>query len=152
MGTFGKVSVLAIASVTIVLAQSESPFVGTWKMIPSESKFAANAACQSETVRVAADGKVTIDQVDSKGKAFSWSYKPEEPGKTTKIEGVEKESSVTAHHTARTLTEDFQWNGWVMHGHGVLSKDGKRMTYTLTGKDNEGKPFKDEMIFEKEAQ
>jgi hypothetical protein len=35
-------------------------------------------------------------------------------------------------------------------GHGVVSKDGKRMTYTMNGTDDQGKPVHNVLIFEKE--
>jgi hypothetical protein len=35
-------------------------------------------------------------------------------------------------------------------GHGVLSKDGKTMTYTIQGTDAEGKKFKNTEIYEKQ--
>ncbi len=37
-----------------------------------------------------------------------------------------------------------------MQGKGVLSKDGKKMTYTLTGTNEEGKPIHNVLIFEKQ--
>lgn len=131
-------------------AENPNRFAGVWKMNPKESKFSENAACQSETVTVAADGRVSIEQVDSKGKRLSWSYKPEAAGKAASIEGLERASRVTSYRTESTDTEVFDWNGWKMTGHGVLSMDGKRMTYTLTGKDDQGRPFHNLMIFEKE--
>ena len=130
------------------------PFVGTWKMIPDKSRFSAIAACQRETVKIEEDGRVTIDQATSEGKTFNWSYRPVQAGAATaraaKIEGLEKPSTVQTSHTANTLTESFNWNGWHMKGHGVLAKGGKTMTYTLTGTNDKGKPFKDVMVFEKQ--
>lgn len=51
---------------------------------------------------------------------------------------------------ARMVDHSWSTPAGKSHGHGVVSKDGKTMRYTLTGTDGTGKPVHDLDVFEKQ--
>jgi hypothetical protein len=60
-----KVFTIALVTMTAALALSaqgtgHDPFVGTWKLDAPKSKYDPGPGMRSETVAVAADGKVTV--------------------------------------------------------------------------------------------
>jgi len=54
--------------------------------------------------------------------------------------------------SANDRTMDHKWKMGAdnMHGKGIVSQDGKTMTYTLTGTNSDGKPLHNVLLFEKQ--
>jgi len=146
------ISLLAIlfASATVLVAQTDqaNPFTGTWKLNVAKSKFSPGPAPKSQTVTIAPDGKVSIDEVDGEGKTINWSYTPS--GDTAvPIEGMEN-STVIEKRSGNTVDHTWKFNGGNETGHGVVSKNGKTMKYTLTGTNSQGQKVHEVAIFEKQ--
>jgi hypothetical protein len=123
-------------------------FVGTWKLNVAKSKFSPGPAPTSATVTIAPD-KVSVEEVHADGKTENWSYTPS-PGTTTPITGMENSSVMEKRVNDRTIEHTWKMGESTMQGKGVLSRDGKRMTYTLTGKTPDGKPLHNVDVYDKQ--
>ena len=140
--TFG---LLILCALTLVAA--DNPFVGTWKLNVAKSKFSPGPPPQSETVMIGADNKVEVSGVDGKGQAVNWSY-TFAPGPAT-ITGL-PDASVIETRKGNTVDHTWKIGKATQKGHGVISKDGKTMIYTLKGTDAEGKKVSDRSLYEKQ--
>jgi hypothetical protein len=144
-----RISLLAVlfASAVTLLAQADNVFDGKWELNVAKSKFSPGPAPKSETVTVA-NGTTTVEGTGETGQPFKWSFTPA-PGKAVPIDGQEG-ATVLAKTSGNTI--DHTWTGPAgnTHGHGVVSKDGKTMTYTQTGKDPKGQAVHNVFIFEKQ--
>lgn len=124
------------------------PFVGTWKLDAAKSKFNPGPPLKDETVTIAPD-KVTVDETLADGKTENWSYTPS-PGSAATITGLENSTVTEKKVNERTIEHSWKMGTSTMQGRGVVSKNGKKMTYTLTGTNQEGKPLHNVLIFEKQ--
>ena len=146
-----RISLLAVlfASAVTLLSQTHSAFDGKWALnvAKSMSKSGPGAGPKSETVTVA-NGTTVVEGIDPTGQPFKWTFTPT-PGKAVPIEGLE---GGTIEEKIAGRTVDHTWTGPLgnLHGHGVVSKDGKTLTYTQTGKDPKGQSVHDVFIFEKQ--
>ncbi|MGI8960700.1 MAG: hypothetical protein ACR2IV_13235 [Bryobacteraceae bacterium] len=121
-------------------------FVGTWKLNVAKSKFNPGPAAKSETVTIAQD-KVDVEEVTGEGKTMTWSYVPS-PGTAATITGMENSSVMEKKVNDHTMEHTWKMGNSTMQGKGVVSKSGTKMTYTLTGTNQEGKPVHNVLIFE----
>jgi hypothetical protein len=142
-----KTKLIALLFVGIVALAADNPFVGEWKLNVAKSKYQGSPAPQSETVTIGADGKVTVSGTDSKGQPVNWSYTA--TGGTDTITGM-PDSSVMEVRKDNTVDHTWKMGKGNSKGHGVLSKDGKTLTYSLQGTDEEGKKTKSTAILEKQ--
>ncbi len=134
-------------ALAVSVAADHNAFNGTWKLNVSKSKF-ESPATKSQTVAIT-DDLVAVDQTIADGKQRHWSYKAGE-GQDLQITGLENSRVSSKQVDARTIEHNWAMETGPSSGRAVLSRDGKTMTYTLTGKTPEGKPFKNVMIFEKQ--
>jgi len=142
----GLIAPLLVCAVALFAA--DDPFVGTWKLNVAKSKFQGEPPPQSETVTIAADGKVSVTGSDNKGQPVEWSFMGT-PGGTATITGI-PDSTVMETRKGNTVEHTWTMGKSSMKGHGVLSKDGKTMTYTLQGTNSEGKKIKNTEVYEKQ--
>jgi len=141
-------ALLASAAIAAAQGDQNSPFTGTWKLNVAKSRFKPGPAPKSETVTIAQEGKVSVETVDAQDKTVDWSYTPS-GDEAVPIEGMEN-STVMSKTSGNTVEHTWKMNSQNSTGHGVVSKDGKRMTYTLTGTNAQGQHEHNVMIFEKE--
>jgi hypothetical protein len=140
---------LLLASAVASVAQSNDAFVGKWVRNDAKSKYSPGPGPKSETVTIAADGNVVIEGMDPEGKPFKWSYSKQSGDAAVPIEGMDngtvsiKESGNTVDHVWKTAAGNTT-------GHGVVSKDGKKMTYTQKGTDSQGRAVHNVIIFDKQ--
>jgi hypothetical protein len=123
-------------------------FTGTWKLNVAKSKFTPGPAPTSVTVTIASD-KVSVEEVHADGKTESWSYTPS-PGSPATITGMENSSVIEKRVNDHTMEHTWKMGPSTMQGKAVLSKDGKKMTYTLTGTTQDGKPIHNVEIYDKQ--
>lgn len=123
-------------------------FVGTWKLNVAKSKFDPGPPPTSLTVTIAPD-KVTVEEVHADGKTENWSYTPS-PGSAATITGMENSSVVEKRVDDHTIEHTWKMGESTMQGKGVLSKNGKRMKYTLTGSTQDGKPLHNVEVYDKQ--
>ena len=140
------------ASALLLTAQTDqnSPFTGTWKLNVAKSKFDPAPGPKSETVTIA-PGKVSVEEVTADDKTVNWSYSPSSPSSDTAvpIEGLEN-ATVTTKESGHTVEHTWKFGTGTETGHGVVSKNGKIMKYTLTGTNAQGQPVHTVAIFEKQ--
>ncbi len=143
---------LALTVPMALMAQTgqNNPFVGTWKLNVTKSKFDPGPAMKSQTVTIESDGKVTVDGAAENGQTENWSYTaPAGTESEVPITGipdstvVEKISGNTVEHTWKLGKANYK-------GKGTLSKNGKVMTYTMDGTDEQGTHHHDVMVYEKQ--
>ena len=132
---------------TLALVAADNPFVGTWKLNVAKSKFNPGPAPQSETVVIGADNKVEVTGADANGQLQKWSFTYTQ-GTAATITGV-PDASVTETRKGHTMDQVWKIGKGMQKGHGVISKDGKTMLYTITGTDADGKPAGGTSVYEK---
>ena len=140
----------ALLASVILAAQGDqnSPFTGTWKLNVAKSKISPGPAPKSETVTIAPDRKVSVETADADGKTINWSYNPAE-NTAVPIEGMEN-STVVEKISGNTVDHTWKMGNGTETGHGVVSKNGKTMKYTLTGTNAQGQKVHGVYIFEKQ--
>lgn len=139
---------LSVAASTLVVA-ADSAFTGTWKLNVEKSKFSPGPPTQSETVTINPDGKVSVEEVNGAGQSESWSYTPSE-GTPATITGLPDSTVIEKKTDERTIEHTWKLGESNLTGRGVLSKDGRKMTYTLRGKNGKGQPIHNVLVFEKQ--
>jgi hypothetical protein len=149
MKTF-TVLLLAMAGALALGAQDtgNSPFIGSWKLDAAKSKYNPGPAMKSETVTIGNDGKVTVEGVSANGDNEHWSYTYTD-GQEATITGMEN-SSVIEKRNGNTVEHTWKLNSSNYTGKGVLSKNGRVMTYTLDGTNQQGQHEHDVLIYEKQ--
>jgi hypothetical protein len=122
------------------------PHVGTWKMNAAKSKFGDQQPYKSDTVRFEAidNGvKVVADAVDAEGKALHEEVTAKYDGKDYPYPGNPHADTMSFKRIdADTFDQVMKKNGKVMAtAREIFSKDGKTLTRTIAGKDDNGKNF-----------
>jgi hypothetical protein len=140
--------VLSLA-MSLALVAADSPFTGTWKLNVAKSKFSPGPAPKSSTVTIQPDGKVAVEGVDAAGQPISWSYTPNGDAPAM-ITGLPNSSVIEKKIDDRNIEHTWKMNGESTTGHGVLSKNGKTIKYTLTGTNAKGEPVHNVEILERQ--
>ena len=153
MPKFILIATVALVFPMALLSQTtpNNSFAGTWKLDVAKSKFNPGPALKSETLVIpAAEGKVEVQEVTADGKEISWSYTPPSEGSTGPIDGVEGATVSEKRTGDRVVDHNWEFPNFTGTGHGVLSKNGKIMTYTMTGSNEQGKRVHNVSVFEKQ--
>jgi hypothetical protein len=138
---------LTLVIVTLAMAavaMAADPFVGTWKQNVAKSKYSPGPAPKSQTVIIEAQGngfKYVFNGVDADGKATNTEFTLQYDGKDYPLIGDPNADKISTRRSdATTLDFVTKKNGKeVNRGKVVLSKDGKIMTATQRGKNEQGK-------------
>ena len=141
--------VLLSLAMSLALVAADSQFTGTWKLNVAKSKFSPGPAPKSFTVTIQPDGKVAVEGVEASGEPISWSYTPNGDAPAT-ITGLPDSSVIEKKIDDRNIEHTWKMNGGSSTGHGVLSKNGKTMKYTLTGTNAKGEAIHNVEIFERQ--
>lgn len=144
--------VLCSASVpTSLFSQSSAtdPFIGTWKLNVAKSKVSPGPAPSSETVTISPDGKMAVHQLGSDGKDTEWSYTAVE-NTAVPIQGMPEGSTVLTKHVGNSVEHTWTFGTGIETDRGVISKDGKMMTYTVSGTNGKDQRVHDVLVFEKQ--
>lgn len=132
---------------------SKDPFVGTWKLDVAKSHFTPGPAPTSTTVTITPN-QVHVHEVSNSqnGEATrDWSYMTANDGQAAQIDGMPNSTVTAKRVNHRTTEHTWNFNGQIMHGRAVVSKDGKTMRYTMTGKTSNGQRVHDVEVFTKES-
>jgi hypothetical protein len=153
------VSILAlslIASETL-LAQQESPWVGTWKLNVAKSNFMGAQPIKSQTRTEVAQGDgftVTYEGIAADGSPISYGYTTNLDGKDSPYSGREPNGADTVAVTrvdANTRTAIQKKAGKTLYTtRGVVSKDGKVLTITSKGINAQGQPISVMRVWDKQ--
>jgi hypothetical protein len=141
-----------------LLAQADSPFIGTWKLNVGKSKSDSTPLPKSLTRTVTADGsglKYVFEGVAADGSTISYSFSSNFDGKASAITGSGMPSgadSITLKHissnkTAATLTKGGKE---IAKSEAEVSKDGKVATVKSKGKSADGKDFSTLTVYDKQ--
>ena len=140
-----------------VLVAQDSPFVGTWKLNVTKSKFTGASAPTSETRTEVAQGdgfKVTYEGIAADGRPISYSYTTNLDGKDSPYSGREPNGADTLAVTrvdANTRTVIHKKAGKTLYTtRGVVSKDGKVLTITSKGTNAQGQPISVTRVWDKQ--
>jgi hypothetical protein len=146
-----KLTMLVVLSLAMSLAlvAADSQFTGTWKLNVAKSKFSPGPAPKSFTVTIQPDGKVVVEGMEATGNPISWSYTPNSDAPAT-ITGLPDSSVIEKKIDDRNVEHTWKMNGGSTTGHGVISKNGKTMKYTLNGTDTKGNSVHNIEIFERQ--
>lgn len=135
---------------TAIQLQAQMPaggFAGHWKANFEKSKFPGPPPKVDECT-VDPDGTVTVNEVTPEGKSVTWHYTPS-PSKAVSLvgrDGTVLVKKVNSHKNEQT----WDFNGRTAKSTAVLSADGKTTTFTMDGTGNDGKPFHEEVVYDKQ--
>jgi hypothetical protein len=147
---------LVVAFAGATLAQPGDPSIGTWKVNPAKSTYAAGAAPKSVTTKheVAGAGvKSTVDSVDADGTARHWTYVSNFDGKDSPITGncPYGDSIARTRVDANTTKAVYKNAGAVTAAQtSVVSSDGKTRTVTTTGTNAKGQTVNSVVVYDKQ--
>jgi hypothetical protein len=142
-------SLLALASLSATAKDIPAgAWAGTWSA-SSASKFPGTPP-QVDQVTIQPDGTVAVHVVNSEGKTTDWSYKPQ-AGNFVPIQGRDNVKVKIVKVNDQRMDQIWDSKGKISKSHSTLSKDGKTQTfYAAPGKDKDGKPFQEVVVYEKQ--
>jgi hypothetical protein len=149
---------LAVCLVAPTLMKADtSAFVGTWKLNLEKSTFTAGTAPKSMTRTITADGDsvtYSFDGTAADGSALKYSFTVKYDGKDYPITGTGPNGSdhitlkqINSHMTQGTLKIGDKVVATV---HTTVSHDGKTATVNSKGTDKDGKPVKQNQVYDKQ--
>ena len=149
---------LFLVSAGPLLAQSDL-VVGTWKINFAKSKFSpASTAPKSDTLTIQAQGagvKISADGVNADGSRIATSYTTNFDGKESPISGPGfpngADTIAVKRVDANVTTGTGKRAGKVVYTRRmVVSKDGKVLTITAKGTDQQGQPTSSTTVWDKQ--
>jgi hypothetical protein len=152
-------SVLMLIAFSAVGSSAADNTIGTWKRNIEKSKTTssvANPLKSSTMVREAiADGgvRVTNKGIRQDGTNVSWSYTAKYDGKEYAVSGDAPFDTIAIKQVdANTLTTTVFKKGGTYRttGRSIVSKDGKTYTLRAKGTDQNGKPFNQTIVYDKQ--
>jgi hypothetical protein len=126
------------------------PFIGTWKLNLAKSKYDPGPAPKSQTVTIAPDGKLTVQEVLSDGASRTWFFTPSGDS-AVPIQGLDN-STVIFKRTGNVAELIWNFDGVKLKGRSVLSRNGKTVTYTASGTDKDGHPIHNVQLYGRTSQ
>ena len=152
-----NLATLAIAVVITsasVQAQPKDPALGTWVLNVAKSKFSPGPApkSQTRTYTIAGDKvAATFEGVGADGKPLKIEFTATADGKDYAYKGDPAADAISFRRIdANTVEASVKKGGKeVHHATRVISKDGKTMTVTMTGKDAKGQALHNVLVFDR---
>ena len=147
-------AVLALA--VLANAQPGDPFIGTWRLNVSKSKYNPGPVPKSITTTYEAAGqgyKISVKNEPASGPVRQFSYTTSLDGKDAPVTGNNPNADMIAikRIDAHTLEVVNKKGGKVTTTQrNVVSADGKTRTVTTTGTDGQGQKLNDVGVFEKQ--
>ena len=141
---------LLIPAALISQTASKNMAVGTWKLNAAKSTFDPGPAPTSATVIIGEDNKIQYSEETADGKSTSWSVLPTADGTPVPIVGIENSTLVEKRIDGRHVEDTWKFGSATLIGKSAVSKNGKTMTYTVSGTNGDGKTVHDVQIYEKQ--
>jgi hypothetical protein len=128
---------------------------GTWKMNPAKSKYSPGPAPKDLTVKVEVDEKgvkVNATGTGADGTPTQVEYNAKFDGKDYPVTGLPYADTVMVERIdANTMQSTMKKGGQTMMTvKSTVSKDGKTRTTTFTGKDAQGNPVNNVVVYDKQ--
>ena len=157
----GKSIVISLAVVLVGIVTLSAPafaqdnWVGTWKVNLAKSKYSPGPAPKSATIKfepTQGSIKLTSDGVNGEGKPTHQEYISKFDGKDVPFKGNPDADTASP----RRIDANSFENVWKKDGKPtitskvVVSKDGKTLTNTQTGKDAGGHTVNSTIVYEKQ--
>lgn len=147
---------LSVTSIAIAAGWTFDPVVGTWKLNATKSKFIHGPVLKSGTriYKESRDGmmSVTVKSLSADGKETTLMRAFKQDGKdypVTDSSGVDSISEVRINsHTA--AYKEKKAGKTTLTGRRVLSKDGKMLTVTERGADEDGARLDYTLVYDRE--
>jgi hypothetical protein len=145
---------VVVSAFTVVAAQSGIPN-GTWQLNVAKSKSSSTLPFKSATLVIHPVGAATmtmIESVGADGAKLNWSYTGAYDGKDVPIAGNPALDTAARKSVNATTTETtYKKSGKVVTVQtNVLSADGKTLTVTAKGMDEQGRPVTNVLVFERQ--
>ena len=142
---------LLFGAALVLAAQSEhvTPFTGTWKLNVPKSHFNPGPPFKSFTITFTPDGTRHLHLTGPDGQlrevVLPWS-----DGKEVSVEGMGN-ATAASKIQGRTFHDIWKVNGKITEDvHGIVSPDGQTLRTTVDGTDNQGRPYHNELTFDKQ--
>jgi hypothetical protein len=136
------------------MVAAANPFIGTWKLNTTKSKFTPGTAPKEMTVRFEADGdkiKRVAVGIDSDGEPINQTGSVAWDGKDHPIDTPPGFTVAVNQVNDRTLNVTIKRQGTVISSvHVVMAKNGKTMTSAEKGEDQKGRQIDDLSFYEKQ--
>ena len=123
-------------------------WAGRWKMNLAQSSFPGRPAPQDDQLQIKPDGTVTVFETNARGEKSSWSYKPQ-AGQTVEVSGRKNWTVIARKVNDHRTEQTGNFNGQLAKSWAILSKDGTRQTFHLSGTNELGKPFHQVVVYDK---
>ena len=136
-------------------AQAAESIVGTWTLNVARSTYSPGPAPKSLTVKFEAAGdgiKSTSDTVAADGSSTQTEYTAKYDGKDYPLKGMKTADTVSLKQVdASTTVRTDKKAGKVVRTYTrKLSADGKTMTVTITGTDEQGRTIHNTVVLERQ--
>ena len=151
VGTLVLGAVMVLSSSVVLAADN---WLGTWKLNVEKSKYSPGPAPKSLTAKFEASPvgtKLTTDGVNAEGKATHGTYTSKFDGKDVPWEGNPDADTAAP----KKIDDNTYENVWKKGGKvtitakAVVSKDGKTLTVSSTGKNAKGEAVSSTAVYEK---
>ncbi len=150
---FATAVIWLLAASGLLMAQG-SPFVGTWKLNLTKSKYDPGPAPKSQTRKWESSGKVSVEGVDAAGKPLKYGYTIKTDGKPYPTTGAipnGADTIATKRFAPNTVQSTFKKGGkQVETTTFAVSKDGKMLTITAKGITPGGQAFNNSNVWDKQ--
>src|SRR5450759_164322 len=147
------VCAVMVFSSSVVLAADN--WLGTWKLNVGRSKYSPGPASKSLTLKFEASQgviKLTSDGADAEGKATHGTFSSKFDGKDVPWEGNPNADTAAPKKIDDNTYESVWKKGGkvTITAKAVVSKDGKTLTISQTGKNAKGETVNHTSVFEKQ--
>jgi hypothetical protein len=141
-----------LSAIPLLLAGDRA--IGVWKFNPEKSNYESGPPPQKSIRRFeAADGGCTFIHrgIDARGHEFYVTYTAKYDGKEYPVKGARRYDRVMQKMIDDSTVDLIFKKGdeVTVKARRVISKDGKTMTITATGKHHDGKAFKNVVVYER---
>ena len=137
-----------------MLVAQDNPFVGTWKLDVTKSKYDPGPAPKSQTRTWDASGKVTVEGINAAGKPVTYGYPIMNDGKDYPTTGsVPNGADMISSKKVdpNTVVVNFKRGGkGAETTKFTVSKDGKMLTISAKGTNPDGSAFNNVTVWEKQ--
>jgi hypothetical protein len=146
--------VVLAGALALVSAQSD-PEIGTWRLNTAKSRYNPGPAPKNQTITIAAAGTgitVTSTGTDAAGRPINTTYTVNYDGKDMPVKGSPSYDMTSLKRVNATTTELARkmQGKLVQTTRRVVSADGKTMTVTTTGENEQGIKVNNIGVFEKQ--
>jgi hypothetical protein len=148
--------ILTLFTAFSAVAQSDV-FTGTWKMNAAKSKFGTGPARKSETrivISTPTGMKVNVDRTNADATNQQFEYTTNLDGKSYPIvgNGPNGADAISSNLTSSNTIKSTLTRGGKVVGTGtlVVSKDGKTLTISGKGTDEQGKTYSNVVVYDKQ--